>query len=577
MRWWLAAVFALIAALAALSVSELLSRSSEQAFRERAQQLAAGSAFESAIAVRRLAGPTDLRRADETAEFGRRVEALAAERRVALFVFDREGNLLTRPRSHGVELDSVADQRLAVRSALARNRFVRTNDTIRATVVAVPLSGRQTGALLAYASHPDLSAASGIVEHELVQAVLWAIVIGALAGIVVATLIANRLRRIATAAAAIEQGRFEVALQPRFRDELGELAWTLDRMRRRLLLSFTRLKSERDRLEGLLERLQEGVVTVDRGLEIDFANSEARRLLAAPGLEAGSPLPDPWPAVSLRALAAGLFEPGASVAEARVSVDEDVTYVVAGLPAPIESETAVIVVTDVSERERRERAEREFVTNAAHELRTPLTTLTGAVEALQAGAKEDPAHRDRFLTHIERESTRLARLVRSLLVLARAQTREEAPSLTTIDVRPLLEEVGAEMRPHEGVAVEIDCPSDLAAVAQRELLAQAVGNLAANAAAVTTRGRIVLRARPQGGSVSIEVEDTGPGIAPGEQERLFDRFYRGSKRDVEGFGIGLAIVRESVRALGGEVRIESSEGRGTTARIRLPAARAEAA
>ena len=87
----------------------------------------------------------------------------------------------------------------------------------------------------------------------------------------------------------------------------------------------------------------------------------------------------------------------------------------------------------------------------------------------------------------------------------------------------------------------------------------------------------MLRARPLGGSVSIDVEDTGPGIAPAEQERLFDRFYRGSRRDAEGFGIGLAIVRESVRALGGDVRIESLEGEGTTARIVLPAAAAEAA
>lgn len=577
MRWWLAAVFAVIAALAALSVSELLSRSSDRAFRERAQQLAAGSAFESAIAVRRAAGPTDLRRADEKAEFAKRVEAIAAQRRVALFVFDHQGNLLTRHRSRQVDLESIADRPRAVRSALAGNRFVRTNDAIKASVVAVPLSGRQAGALLAYASHPDLSAASGIVEHELVQAVLWAILVGGLAGIVVATLIANRLRRIATAAAAIERGRFEVALQPRFRDELGELAWTLDRMRRRLLLSFTRLKSERDRLERLLERLQEGVVTVDRGLEIDFANSEARRLLGGPDLHAGSPLPDPWPELSLPRLAAGLFEPGATVAEERVSPDQETSYVVVGLPAPVDSDTAVIVVTDVSERERRERAEREFVTNAAHELRTPLTTLTGAIEALQAGAKDDPGQRDRFLAHIERESARLVRLVRSLLVLARAQTREETPSLTTVHLRPLLDEVRAEMRPREGVAVEIDCPSDLAVIAQRELLAQALGNLASNAAGLTKRGRIVLRARSAGTSVAIGVEDTGPGIVRRERERLFDRFYRGSRRDADGFGIGLAIVREAVRALGGHVEIESEEGEGTTVRILLPSAAAEAA
>ena len=87
----------------------------------------------------------------------------------------------------------------------------------------------------------------------------------------------------------------------------------------------------------------------------------------------------------------------------------------------------LIVLDDLTEQERRELAEREFVTNAAHELRTPLTTIIGAVEVLQAGAKDDPVERDRFLAHIEREAERLARLARALLTLARAHAGQERP------------------------------------------------------------------------------------------------------------------------------------------------------
>jgi signal transduction histidine kinase len=576
MRWWLAAVFALIAAVTALAVGQLLSQRSEEAFRERAQQLAAGNAFEAAIAIRKEARPADLGRGPAVGDFAASVEQIAERRRLSLFVFDAEGNLLTPTRSRGVVLESIDPRAEALRSALAGDRYVHTNKAVKATIVAVPLSGRDSTVLVAYASHPDLGAGIGIVRHEIVEAALWAILIGALAGIVVAALIAGRLRRIAAAAAAIEQGRFEIALRPRFRDELGELASTIDRMRRRLQQSFGRLKAERDRLQGLLERLQEGVLTVDRGLEIDFANSEARRLLAAPRLRPGDPLPEPWGDFSLRRLAQRLFGPAPGIVEERFSPDEDSTYIVVGIPAPTDSTTAVIVVADVSERERRERVEREFVTNAAHELRTPLTTLTGAVEALQSGAKEIPRERDRFLAHIERESARLARLVRALLVLARAQSHEEAPKVAPVALRPLLEEVRADLRPRDGVSVEIECPADLAVVSQRELTMQAVANLAANAAHITERGRIVILARRLNGSVAIEVRDTGPGISPQDRKRLFDRFYRGS-RDANGFGLGLAIVREAVRALGGTVSIESAEGGGTTARITLPAAGAEAA
>jgi signal transduction histidine kinase/HAMP domain-containing protein len=571
MRWWLAAVFALIAAVTAVAVGQLLSRGSEDAFRERAQQLAAGNAFEAAIAIRRETGPVDADRSPALRRLALAVEEVAQRRRLALFLFDSQGNLLSSSRSRGIELGSIEQRGEALRAALAGNRYVSTNEAIRATVVAIPLARQDLAALLVYASHPDLGAGIGIVRHEIVRAALWAVLIGALAGVLVATLIAVRLRRIATAAAAIEQGRFEIALRPRFGDELGQLGATIDRMRDRLQHSFAMLRSERDRLERLLGRLQEGVLTVDRGLEVDFANEEARRLLSAP-LRPGDRLPEPWPEFSLRELAQSLFGPPADVTEAQVSPDEESTYTVVGIPAPADSETAVVVITDVSERERRERAEREFVANAAHELRTPLTTLTGAVEALQSGAKDRPEERDRFLAHIERECARLTRLVRALLVLARAQTREEAPRLTQVSVASLLEEVRAGIEPRAGVSVDIDCPPGLTVLAQPELAAQAVGNLAANAARFTERGSIRLAARHVNGAVAIEVEDTGPGIPAQERERLFDRFYRPGGRQSDGFGLGLAIVREAVRALGGTVSIDSPEGGGTKARITLAAA-----
>ena len=126
-------------------------------------------------------------------------------------------------------------------------------------------------------------------------------------------------------------------------------------------------------------------------------------------------------------LATRLFEPGARAIQETFETDDGRAYSIAGIPPRGRSKNVILVITDVSVRERRERAEREFVTNAAHELRTPLATITGAIQVLQSGAKDDAVERDRFLDHIEREAARLGRLTHSLLVLARAQTREEAP------------------------------------------------------------------------------------------------------------------------------------------------------
>jgi signal transduction histidine kinase len=274
--------------------------------------------------------------------------------------------------------------------------------------------------------------------------------------------------------------------------------------------------------------------------------------------------------VSLRALAERLFVAEAAVSQSRVG-DEAYTYSVVGIPATSAGE-AILVLTDISARERRERAEREFVANAAHELRTPLAAITSSVEVLQEGAKHVPAERDEFLGVIARQAERLARLSRALLTLARAQTRQEAVTLERVELLPLLERAAADLGPPAGVAVRIHCPPRLAALAQPDLVEQIVASLTANAAKYTTAGTISLSGARSNGGVVIEVSDTGVGFDAAARERVFDRFYRvGRDEPSDGFGLGLAIVRESVRAIGGVIEIDSEAGVGTTARILLAA------
>jgi signal transduction histidine kinase len=396
-------------------------------------------------------------------------------------------------------------------------------------------------------------------------------VIGVLVGLLLAQLIALRLRRLASAAEAIAQGDFETPLRYRVRDEFGALAHSFDRMRRHLRRSFRHIEGERDRLRLLLERLHEGVVTVDEDLVVRFANAEAQRVLGM-RLHEGDPLPEPWTAFSLRDFAAGLFDADAGLAQTHLRPDDEQALALVGIPAA-EGDTVLVVLDDLTEQERRELAEREFVTNAAHELRTPLTTIIGAIDVLQGGAKDDPVERDRFLGHIEREAERLARLARALLTLARAHAGQERPQIETVPVAPLLHGVADEVRPAPGVSVEVECAPDLLAAVNRDLLEQALRNLGENSAKHTSSGRIVLRARGVGTSVHVEVEDTGVGMNRETQQHVFDRFFRGRDRDAEGFGLGLAIVNQAARSLGGRVELDSAPGEGTRVRIVLENAR----
>jgi PAS domain S-box-containing protein len=235
----------------------------------------------------------------------------------------------------------------------------------------------------------------------------------------------------------------------------------------------------------------------------------------------------------------------------------------------------VALVQDVSERERLEGAERDFIANAAHELQTPVTAIMSAVEALQSGAKSDPEERDRFLSHLQREARRLGRLSTALLVLARAERAGDPPRLELLAVEPLLQEAAESVPPVEGVEVVVDCGEDVGVLTHRDLFLQVLSNLGTNAARNTSSGRITFSARLVGRMrVIVEVSDTGRGIPQEHQELVFRRFYRtDSDADAAGSGLGLAIASQAMHALGGRLELDSAPGKGTTLTMSLPGAR----
>jgi two-component system phosphate regulon sensor histidine kinase PhoR len=320
----------------------------------------------------------------------------------------------------------------------------------------------------------------------------------------------------------------------------------------------------------VLDRLPNGVVVVDRALRLVYANPAARRLVGSP-MPAGDPLPDPWPDFSLRDLAAGLFTDRSSSGRQTVEHGERVLCV-EGLTA-VDKPTATLLVEDVTERERARRTERQFVANAAHELRTPLAAIVSVVDVLESGAKNDPDTRDRFLAHIRAHTERLVRVATSLLVLARIQAGAERPRLDLVPLEPLLREVARGVVPNDSVTVAVRAPDELAVLGHRDLLHQALENVAANAIKHTREGEIVLKARDLGRTIEIEISDTGSGMERADAIQAFDRFYRSESDDSEGFGLGLAITEDAIHALGGTITLDSVPEVGTRVRIHLPSAK----
>jgi signal transduction histidine kinase len=239
----------------------------------------------------------------------------------------------------------------------------------------------------------------------------------------------------------------------------------------------------------------------------------------------------------------------------------------------LSAENAVLAVTrDRTDALRREVAEREFVSNAAHELRNPIAGISGAIEVLRAGAKDDEEARDHFLSRLGEDADRMTRLTQSLLTLARVEAGQSGET-QVVDVNLALSEAADSVEPPDGVELSVEAEEDLVAEGDPMLLRQVLTGLLANALKNTPApGSVRLRARrnEEEREVMIEVVDTGTGIAPDEQERVFDRFFRGTgSLETEGFGLGLSIAKRMVGVMGGEIGVESEPGKGSTFWIRL--------
>ena len=324
----------------------------------------------------------------------------------------------------------------------------------------------------------------------------------------------------------------------------------------------------RIRIGRVLEGVQDGVVVVDHELRIRFANQAAHLLFAPHALVTGAVLPDPWP-TSIRRVVEELFAHDAYNAEAFVEPDERTSYWFKAYQSE-EAGSAVLLLSDVTVEERRERAEREFIANAAHELQSPLTGISTAVEVLLAGAHEDEETRLRFLRNIARANDRLTSLLRSLLLLAQVQSGQLELPPEEISLRPLLDEIAAEAV-REGVSeAQVACPDELLVIGHRELLEHALVNLVDNAMHHGAAAALTVTGRADGGDrVIVEIADRGPGMRTEQLAQAFDRFYRGGGRGRDGFGLGLSIVREAARALGGEVELLPNPGGGLIARLTL--------
>jgi two-component system, OmpR family, phosphate regulon sensor histidine kinase PhoR len=236
------------------------------------------------------------------------------------------------------------------------------------------------------------------------------------------------------------------------------------------------------------------------------------------------------------------------------------------------------VFRDVTDLKRLERVRQDFVANVSHELRTPIAAILGYAETLQSGALGDAVHGPQMVDIIHRQSERLSELVSDLLELSRLDAGERPLSLGSVSVGEVVARAAEAVEPRASakrITITHQVSNGLAARGDAKALEQVLVNLLDNAVKYTPEGGSVeLTGRYEAGRVELSVRDTGLGIEAKHLPRLFERFYRvdrGRSREMGGTGLGLSIVRHLASAMGGDVRVQSQLGLGSTFTVTLAA------
>jgi two-component system phosphate regulon sensor histidine kinase PhoR len=408
-------------------------------------------------------------------------------------------------------------------------------------------------------------------------ALLAAILFSSMAAVVMS----RGLRSLTAVARRMASGELEARTRLESTDEIGELGRTLDHLAANLSNSVRELRDDRDLLGRILESMREGVLVMDGEHRILLANPSLREMLLLNSDVVGRSTIEVIRNAELQSIVANALvgkEP--MLGEIEVSGLKPRRLMVHAARLSGEPRALLLVLFDVTEMRRLEIVRRDFVTNVSHELRTPIASVRSAAETLRMAMDRDPKAASEFVGIIERNGRRLGELVDDLLDLSKIEAKEYRLNLESFDLATLCEksvapfaERAASRRIQLAVDIPPECPQ---ASADKSAFDRILTNLVDNAIKYCPDGAsISVSAREAATKIHVLVTDSGPGIDAKHLPRLFERFYRvdpGRSRDLGGTGLGLSIVKHLVEAMGGEVSVESTLGKGSTFAFTLPRA-----
>jgi two-component system phosphate regulon sensor histidine kinase PhoR len=392
---------------------------------------------------------------------------------------------------------------------------------------------------------------------------------------------ARPLRQMTLIAKNYAHGRYQLRIPSHRRDEIGDLARSLNQMADISAQRFDIIKTERDQLSTILKSMNEGVITVTSEGLISHVNAAACRMLRTSGERClGQALKDIDGSNNLDQAFVQCRKQQASV-ERTIQLDG---YTFARhyrlhvtLLKQSNQADAILVLQDITDVQRIDKMRADFVANASHELKTPITAIRGFAETLIEDETIEHTMRQRFIRKIHGQSIRLSDLVSDLLALSRLESNDKAFN-TQVDLQQVVQRVCANLQAvaqSHKVVLELETKDGpMMLLGDDNALGQMATNLIDNAIKYTAEmGTVTVTIKVEAGTAVLIVKDDGLGIDETDQERIFERFYRVDKarsQSLGGTGLGLAIVKHIVQNHKGRLQLKSKLHHGSTFTVKIP-------
>ncbi|MCX5668670.1 MAG: ATP-binding protein [Candidatus Omnitrophica bacterium] len=510
------------------------------------------------------------------------VKALSSKTKCRITVINNKGSVLSDSEKSQEEITQMENHlyRPEVKVALTGSIGIDTrySSTLKINMlyVALPIKDKTgiTGILRLSLPLESVQKTAFVIRKIVLIGLFFALALAFVLGSIVAGRTIQPINRMIQISHRFSKGDFSRKIIQVSKDEIGELAVTLNKMAQDIEDKIKEAKAQNQKLSAIFNSMIEGIIVVDKTSRIISVNPTIEKIFSVSKKEIeGRAFLEAIRNNDTYEIINSVLAKGKPLS-AEISLILPVRKIFEINATPIFDNNIVsgclIVLHDITEIRRLETVRSDFVANVSHELKTPLTSIKGFVETLLEGALGDKENNRNFLKIIQDHAERLNSLVEDLLSLSHLESKEIVLNKSNFNLRLQLEEVILGFKSQlkkKGIEIKNELPASISINADKDRIEQVLTNLIDNAIKFNKeKGSIFIYAQEVDGKIKVFVEDSGIGIPEKDISRIFERFYRVDKarsRELGGTGLGLSIVKHIVELHSGSVGVESTEGLGS--------------